>query len=125
MDFCDVKDRCILIGQGGNFNVHIDENFTASKHMCVFTLKENNNSFLNYLYNVIRISENKFVSNGTTIQWINKKTIGNVEILIPKNKELINELDITFQEIISLKEDIKNCENNFKNLIQELNDDTK
>ena len=31
VDFCEVNDLSIILGQGGNFNIHIDRNFTASK----------------------------------------------------------------------------------------------
>ena len=30
VDFCEVKDYSIILGQGGNFNIHIDKNFIPS-----------------------------------------------------------------------------------------------
>ena len=53
VDFCEVKEHSIILGQGGNFNIHFDINFTASKHVCVLQSLNNDIIKLKYLYYII------------------------------------------------------------------------
>ena len=41
----------------------------------------------------------KFEVNGSTINWLNKENIKKFKIRIPKNKQLIKDLDPIFQTI--------------------------
>jgi len=88
VNFCEINNLSLIIGQGGNFNIHIDNNFTASKHMCVIQSKIKN--IINYLYYIIPLLKNKFKGNGSVINWINKTFIFNIEIPIPKTQDLID-----------------------------------
>ena len=90
VDFCEHPETRIIIGQGGNFNVHIDKNFTASKHVCVINNKTNDIAELRYLYYIISlIGESCFLTNGTTIQWLNKENIKALKLPIPESQEVL------------------------------------
>jgi type I restriction-modification system DNA methylase subunit len=87
VDFCEVKEKSIIIGQGGNFNIHLYNNFTPSKHVCVLQTK--NKILLNYLYFVIPCIKEYLKVNGSTIGWLNKTNIMNFKIPIPKKESKI------------------------------------
>ena len=89
VDFCEVQDTSIILGQGGNFNIHIDSNFTPSKHVCVIQEKNQNISLLTYLYYVIPMIQDTLTKNGSTIGWLNKTNIRLFKIPVPKNPEKI------------------------------------
>jgi type I restriction-modification system DNA methylase subunit len=91
VDFCEVKDYSIILGQGGNFNIHIDKNFTASKHVCVIQPNSVNDILLNYLYYIIPELQKSFITNGSTISWLNKTNIRDFNVPIPKSEQKIKE----------------------------------
>jgi type I restriction-modification system DNA methylase subunit len=110
----------------GKCNIVIDNSFSCAKqtHILQCTDQEKNIIYVYYYFlDKLNILEHGY--QGACHKNLDLKYLKNIKIPIPKNRELINVLDITFKEIISLKEDIKNCENNFKIFIQELSDDTK
>lgn len=91
VDFCEYSNLNIIIGQGGNFNVHIDKNFTPSKHVCVLKEKTNNEPVLKFIYNIIYIvGESGFIRNGSTIKWLNKENIKKFKIPIPESQDVLN-----------------------------------
>jgi type I restriction-modification system DNA methylase subunit len=91
VDFCEVNEYSIILGQGGNFNIHLDKNFTASKHVCVIQLNKLNNILLQFIYYIIPELQKTFITNGSTISWLNKTNICNFKIPIPKSKAKIQE----------------------------------
>lgn len=91
VDFCEVTDYSIILGQGGNFNIHFDKNFTPSKHVCVIQSKKQNTTLLKYCYYIIPELQKLFITNGSTISWLNKTNIKNFDIPIPKSQEKITE----------------------------------
>lgn len=91
VDFCEVKDYSIILGQGGNFNIHIDKNFTASKHVCVIQTNTPNETMLKFIYYIIPELQKTFITNGSTISWLNKTNIRNFNIPIPKSQSKIQE----------------------------------
>ncbi len=131
VDFCEVPDTSIILGQGGNFNIHIDSNFTPSKHVCVIQEKNQDISLLTYLYYVIPMIQDTLTKNGSTIGWLNKTNIRLFKIPVPKNPEKtqhwvdkisqpyneknekqtrIQELEKTIQERIQFICDNEDCE---------------
>jgi restriction endonuclease S subunit len=108
VDFCEVKDYSIILGQGGNFNIHIDKNFTPSKHVCVIQPNSANDILLNYLYYIIPELQKSFITNGSTISWLNKTNIRDFKIPIPKSEQKI----IEWVEKISKPYDEKNSKQN-------------
>ena len=91
VDFCEIKEYSIILGQGGNFNIHFDKNFTPSKHVCVIQSIEKNIILLKYLYYIIPTLQKYFIVNGSTISWLNKTNIKNLQIPIPKSQAKIQE----------------------------------
>ena len=80
----EIKEESLIIGNGGNANVHIDKEFTPSKHVTVLQLI-NNDIILKYIYYYLLtnldILNNK--SNGVSISWLNREGIKNIKIPIP------------------------------------------
>jgi restriction endonuclease S subunit len=58
--------------------------------------------------------------NGSAQKVISKSQLSKIKIKIPKNKQLIQELEITFQQIEKLQNEVKLAQVLYKQLIQEL-----
>jgi type I restriction-modification system DNA methylase subunit len=87
VDFCDIEELSIILGQGGAFNIHIDRNFTPSKHVCVLQLNEKNDDLLNFIYAMIPLIKDKLIVNGSVLGWLNNANIKSLKIPIPKDKQ--------------------------------------
>lgn len=124
VDFCEVKDYSIILGQGGNFNIHIDKNFTPSKHVCVIQPNSKNDILLNYLYYMIPELQKSFVTNGSTISWLNKTNIRDFKIPIPKSEQKIQEwvdkISKPYDEKNTKTNKIKELEEYVKNKIKDI-----
>jgi type I restriction-modification system DNA methylase subunit len=129
VDFCEVKDYSIILGQGGNFNIHIDNNFTASKHVCVIQPNSMNNILLNYLYYIIPELQKSFITNGSTISWLNKTNIRDFNVPIPKSEqkiiEWVDKISKPYDEKNSKQNKIKELEEYVKNKIKDIGDNEK
>ncbi len=108
VDFCEINEYSIIIGQGGNFSIHLDKNFTPSKHVCVLQSKNNYLYELKYLYYIIPELQKSFIKNGSTIGWLNKTNIKDLTIPIPKSEAKIKE----WVDKISKPYDDKNIKQN-------------
>jgi restriction endonuclease S subunit len=126
VDFCEVKDYSIILGQGGNFNIHIDKNFTASKHVCVIQPNSVNDILLNYLYYIIPELQKSFITNGSTISWLNKTNIRDFKIPIPQSEqkiiEWVDKISKPYDEKNSKQNKIKELEEYVKNKIKDIGD---
>jgi len=122
VDFYEVDEYSIILGQGGNFNIHIDKKFTASKHVCVIQLKQQDITLLKYLYYAIPILRDNFVKNGSVINWLNKSNISNINISVPK-KEKMEQFEVLFEKINKLNDENKNAKKIYDKYINELNND--
>lgn len=91
VDFCEITEYSIILGQGGNFNIHFDKDFTPSKHVCVIQSIKKNIILLKYLYYIIPELQKFIIVNGSTISWLNKTNIKNLELPIPKSQAKIQE----------------------------------
>ena len=82
----------------------------------------NKNISKNYLYYYLKSDnfKNNIISNGSIVKFISIPHLKKIKIKIPKNKQLIQELEITFQQIETLENKIKFAEELYNNLIQEL-----
>jgi len=127
--FCDdyeIEDESIIIGFKGNINIHFGKKFTSSQHMYVLQTNEetklNVGNVLKYIYNYFKNNKNIFTEcmHGTNIKHITKTDLNNLKIKIPKNKQLIQELDATFLQIETLQTEVKSSDELYKQLIQEL-----
>jgi restriction endonuclease S subunit len=129
VDFCEVKDYSIILGQGGNFNIHIDKNFTASKHVCVIQPNSVNDILLNYLYYIIPELQKSLITNGSTISWLNKTNIRDFNVPIPKSeqkiKEWVEKISKPYDEKNSKQNKIKELEEYVKNKIKDIGENKK
>ena len=124
VDFCEVKDYSIILGQGGNFNIHIDKNFTPSKHVCVIQPNSKNDILLKYLYYMIPELQKTFITNGSTISWLNKTNIRDFKIPIPKSEqkiiEWVDKISTPYDDKNSKTNKIKELEEYVKNKIKDI-----
>ena len=123
VDFCEINEYSIIIGQGGVISIHYDINFTPSKHVCVLQINNKNYLQLEYIYYFLVNHLSNFKTNGSTIQWLNKTNIKLIKIKIPKDKKLINNLEPLFNEIEKLKIELKEAELEYTQLIKELSEE--
>lgn len=107
LDNYEIDCDSLIVGNGGNFNIHYDTKFTASKHVTVMQ-KNIHNIDLKYLYYYLLFNKNiiEDKSAGSTISWLNKTNLGNINIPIPSmdcQKEIVERLDL-------LTENNKTCQ---------------
>jgi type I restriction-modification system DNA methylase subunit len=123
VDFCEINEYSIIIGQGGIISIHYDKNFTPSKHVCVLQINNKNYIELEYIYYFLINQLSDFKTNGSTIQWLNKTNIKLMKIKIPKNKQLIKDLEPLFLEIEELQIEMNDAETQYNKLIKELSEE--
>ena len=86
-----------------------------------FSLIVNNDIKKYFGYYILNNKEQIFnVGNGSSQKVISKSQLSKIKIKIPKNKQLIQELEITFQQIETLQNEVKVAEELYRRLIQEL-----
>lgn len=112
----------VLVARNGTMgNCFIVNNkIYPSDHIFVLKNKVDYNIYL--LYYIIK-TLNKNIqdkSNGSTIKGISKENLSNILIKLPKNKELIDNLNPLFTEIEELQNDVKILEELYKSYLQEL-----
>ena len=126
VDFKEIDIYSIILGQGGNFNIHFDINFTASKHVCVIQLKKYNLYLLKYIFYLIPLIQEYLISNGSTISWLNKTNISNLQIPIPKSEdkitEWVNKISKPYDEKNNKQNKIKELEEYVRNKIKDITD---
>jgi restriction endonuclease S subunit len=124
-DDYEFKGKNILIGRGGIASIHLATNFSVS-HDDVYVLDTKKTEYnIIYIYNYIKTNikliENSF--KGSTIKHSSKTALSKIKIKIPKNKQLIEDLTPTFNEIEKLNDDLKESEELYKQLIKELSEE--
>lgn len=126
VDFVEVEIYSIILGQGGNFNIHYDNNFTPSKHVCVIQTKDTNIQMLKFLYYIIPIIQSTLIVNGSTIGWLNKTNISNLQLPIPKDNNLMvkwsNKISQPYDNKIDLELKLKNLEQDIQDTIKSIYD---
>ena len=120
VDFVEITEWSIIIGQGGNINIHFDKDFTPSKHVCVLQSNNKNYEELRYIYEYLKVNLNKFITKGSTIQWLNKQNIKKVKIYIPKNKNIFQNVKPFFKNYDKTKLEIINAKKLYDEKINEL-----
>jgi type I restriction enzyme S subunit len=91
----------------------------------IFVIKNIDSINIIFIYYLIKslskeIQDN---SNGSTIKGISKENLSKIKIKIPKNKQLINDLEVTFDKIEKLLGEVKEAETLYNQLIKELLDE--
>ena len=124
-DDYEFKNKHILIGRGGVASLHLTSLFSVSHDdvyvLATKTVEYNLTYIYNYLKSNIELIENSF--KGSTIRHSSKTALSKIKIRIPKNKQHIKDLEITFQQIETLQNEIKVAEDLYKQLIQELSNE--
>lgn len=121
LDTFEIDRESIIIGNGGNGCIHYDFKFTPSKHVSVFQVKDNKKIECKYIYYYILSNMKQIddIKNGSTINWINKTNINNIEIKIPimeTQREIIKNCDKINKIIDELNEQNKFYEQSMNNI---------
>jgi len=111
LDNYEIDKESVIIGNGGSICVQIDKYFTASKHVTVCQIRDTNKYNIKYVYyyllNNVELLRN--LSAGSTITWLNKTNMGNLEIPIPSlevQQKIVEQLDVIYKNIQTCKEQI-------------------
>ena len=88
-------------------------------------IKDNKNKM--YVYNYLKYINDSIIhlGNGSTLKCITISHLSKIKVKIPKNKQLISDMDSMFQEIEKLQMEIKENEKLYKQYIQELSNESK
>jgi len=111
----------IIISRVGNNNVIlVNEKIYLTDNG--FSLIVNDIKINKYFgYYLLNNNEKIFkAGNGSAQKVISKSQLSKIKIHIPKNRQLIQELDPTFQQIETLQNEVKLAEKRYNELIQEL-----
>lgn len=109
----------ILISRVGKNSISIiNERFYLTDNGFVLDFKQYNKYLGYYIFNHNYLISN--ISNGTNQKVISKSKLEKIKLPIPKNKQLITDLEPMFQEIEQLQEEVKNADKLFNQYIQEL-----
>ena len=124
-DDYEFKGKNILIGRGGIASIHLATNFSVS-HDDVYVLDTKKPEYniiyvYNYIKSNIKLIEDSF--KGSTIKHSSKTALSQLKIKIPKNKQHIQDLQPTFDEIEKLQGEVKEAEILYNKLIKELSDE--
>ena len=108
------------VGNVGAITKYKEKQFGYNKRNAFKINNKNINK--NYLYYYLKSNEFKknIISNGSIVKFISIPDLKKIKIKIPKNKQFIQDLETTFQEIEILQNDVKTAEELYKKLIQEL-----
>ena len=111
------------IGLGNVFLVKGKSGFTSHQ----LALEQINTIINNkYLYYILKTNKNNIMdlaNYSTGLGTINKNDLSKFKIKIPKNKQLIQDLEPTFNEIEKLQGEVKEAETLYNQLIKELSEE--
>lgn len=101
------------------------DNLVASTGFAVIRLKKNINLvIINYIYyNIILDEFNKYLiskCNGSNYPSFNSSEFVKIKIKVPKNKQLITDLESKFQEIEQCQENVKTFEQQYEQKLKDL-----
>ena len=87
-DEADYNEECLIIGDGGTANIHIDINFSCSDHNHIISTK--NNKYIYYILKAhIHLLENGF--SGSVLKNLSKIYLTNLKIPLPNTQDKIQE----------------------------------
>jgi len=111
----------LLIGRGGVASLHLSSKFSVS-HDDVYVLSGKEGYDLNYIYHFMKSNMGLMhdTFKGSTIKHCSKTTLHDLKIRIPKNKQFINSLETTFQQIEQLQQEVMQADALFQQYIREL-----
>lgn len=100
------------------------ENGVASSGFVVIRSKNINSKYIYTLLKDDKITEYLILNaTGTSYPAVNPTAFNKIKIKIPKNKQLIQDLELTFQQIETLQNEVKIADELYKQLIKELSEE--
>lgn len=126
IDEFDYNEECIIINTingSGKFNLQHANKFCATSNTIIFNTNNINLTLYIYYYGLNNIDTISNLANGSTKKKMGKTEISKFILKIPKNKQLIQDLESTFQQIETLQNDVKIANELYKQLIQELSEE--
>ena len=112
--------KFIICAQDGSIGATylVNCKFYASNH--VWVLKINTiNPYMLFIILKYKV-DYKIITSGSVIPKLTKENLSKIKISLPKNKQLIQDLEPTFQRIEKLHDEVKVAESLYKTLIKEL-----
>jgi type I restriction enzyme M protein len=108
LDTCEIKKLSLIIGNGGQANIHIDNNFTASKHVTVCQF--NNETYTRYVYWFLKTNINLLerLFKGGCMKWLNKNNMKSIDIPIPPQE--------TQTQTVQTLDDLANLRQNYMDI---------
>jgi restriction endonuclease S subunit len=130
--YCDVADYnklSLIIGDGGNANIHIDNNYSCSDHHHLIHINDKNKIY--YIYNLFKsymdLLKNGF--SGSVIKNISKKYLQLLQLPIPKDekqlKYWVNYISEPYNLIQECKTKLQTLEEQVKQDIQNILDNNE
>jgi hypothetical protein len=115
--------KFIICAQDGSIGATylVNCKFYASNHVWVLKI----NTIDPYmLFSILKHKvDYKRITSGSVIPKLTKENLSKIKISLPKNKQLIRDLEPTFSRIETLQDEVKAAENLYKTLIQELSNE--
>lgn len=129
LDTYEINKESIIIGNGGKANIHMDTQFTPSKHVTVCNINEDYSSKITtkYLFIYLRISINIISKDfsGGGLKWLNRTKINKILLpILPEDHQqrIVDFMDEfigeDYQKLDMLVSKFKDCDL-FKLLIKE------
>ena len=104
----------------GNCKLHLCDKFNLTSNTIAFSSSIINITYLYYILSTIYLEDIKKLYNGSGKKKINYSDLINLVIKIPKNKQLIKDMEPQFLKLEQLHVDVKNADKKYKDLIEEL-----
>jgi len=120
-DDFDYSDECLILGTGGNANIKFNKNFSCSADN--FIIKSANKSIMNkYIYYYLKVNIEKIseLFHGATIKHLSKTDLEKIQIPVPsmdKQKEIVETLDLFYEQIERNTQSIKAYERIKKGIV--------
>jgi type I restriction-modification system DNA methylase subunit/restriction endonuclease S subunit len=125
-EYCFDKDKYLLLIKSGNVKaVGLGSVIKVKgKIACVTDVVQVISTInIDYLFTILNLIKDKIrnTSNGSVgLGHLKMSEVKKIKIKIPKNKQLINEMEVTFRQIETINDEIKLSEELYKQYIQEL-----
>jgi type I restriction-modification system DNA methylase subunit/restriction endonuclease S subunit len=122
----DYNEECIVINTingSGKFNLQHSNKFCATSNTIIFNTENVILTIYIYYFGLINIETISNLANGSTKKKMGKAEISKFKLKLPKNKQLIQDLEPVFQQIEALQNDAKLAEQLYKQYIQELSNE--
>jgi type I restriction-modification system DNA methylase subunit len=126
IDVYDYNEECIIINTingSGKFNLQHANKFCRTSNTIVFNTENINLTLYIYYYGLNNLEIISNLANGSTKKKMGITEISKFKIKIPKNKQFIQDLEPTFDEIEKLQGEVKEAETLYDQLIKELSEE--